>query len=373
MQDFTQQSNADTMKQKGDGTMASAKFDGGKCKGGSAAKALMRHNDISIESRKIAAIENPHIDISKSHLNFSLDKLTYQQRCEKYDKRINELDSTTNTNKRKDRVTMQAIEIPRPADLPEDKITSWFSDVYQILINSYGADNVIYADVHMDEVHDYIDSVTEEWKTSREHGHFGVVPEVDGVLNGKAFFSRKNMRILNNSIETMTKQKYNCKFMTGEKRKSKETINQLKTRSEELQLEEKEQQINFDFNTIETEKKNLKNREAKFEKRVEEETSKIRRYKKALLDKKKVLDDRETVLDTREANISASEAQIQLLNKQAIERLNNLTKLPNDDYSRYAMGWMKQHGYSQQCFNDYCIARGLNDSFTREQEGLQYV
>lgn len=353
--------------------MASAKFDGGKCKGGSAAKALMRHNDISIESRKIAAIENPHIDISKSHLNFSLDKLTYQQRCEKYDKRINELDSTTNTNKRKDRVTMQAIEIPRPADLSEDKIADWFSDVYQILIDNYGADNVIYGDIHVDEVHDYINSVTGEWETSREHGHFGVVPEVDGVLNGKAFFSRKNMRILNNSIETMTKQKYNCKFMTGEKRKSKETINQLKNRSEELQLEEQEQQIGFEWNSIETEKKNLKNREAKFEKQVEEQTAQIRHAKKVLIGKKRELDDRETALDTREANISASEAQIQLLNKQAIERLNNITKLPNDDYTKFCMGWMKQRGLTEACLQDYYTARGLNDSFTNEQEDLQYV
>lgn len=360
--------------------MASAKFEGGKCKGGSAAKALMRHNDISIESRKIAAIENPHIDISKSHLNYSFDGLTYQQRCRRYDKRINELDSTTNTNKRKDRVTMQGIEIPRPKDLPEEQIKNWFADVWEILKNQYGAENVIYGDVHVDEVHDYIDSVTEEWTTSREHGHFGVVPEVDGVLNGKAFFSRKNMRILNNSIETMTKQKYGCKFQTGEKRKSKETVEELKTKSEKLQfqetmevIEEKIQEINIEWNSIETEKKNLKNRETKFKEQVEEQTAQIRSYKKALKGKKQQLDDREAELDTREANISASEAQIQLLNKQAIERLNNITKLPNDDYTKFCMGWMKQRGLTEACLQDYYTARGLNDSFTNEQEDLQYV
>lgn len=250
--------------------MASAKFDGGKCKGGSAAKALMRHNDISIESRKIAAIENPHINISKSHLNFSFDGLTYAERCSRYDKRIKELDSSTNTNKRKDRVTMQGIEIPRPKDLPEDQIGNWFADVWEILKNQYGAENVIYGDVHVDEVHDYIDSVTGEWETSREHGHFGVIPEVDGVLNGKAFFSRKNMRILNNSIETMTKQKYGCKFQTGEKRKSKETIEELKTKSEKLQfqetmeaMQEQMQEITIEWNTIKREKELIKAEKAK--------------------------------------------------------------------------------------------------------------
>ena len=350
--------------------MASAKFENGKCKGGSAAKALMRHNDISIESRKIAAIENPHIDISKSHLNFSLDKLTYQQRCEKYDRRINKLDNTTNTNKRKDRVTMQGIEIPKPLDLDNNQLADWFSDVYQILIDSYGADNVIYGDIHVDEVHDYIDSVTGEWVTSREHGHFGVVPEVDGKLNGKAFFSRKNMRILNKSIEKMTKEKYGCQFMTGEKRRSKQTIDELKNKSEELQLQEQEQQIGYEWNSIAVEKKNIKNKDAQlrnkeavFDKKVEEQVSKINGYKRNLVDRKHQLDEREAELDTREAQISASEAQIRLLQQQAVERLNSITKLPEDDYTKFCMGWMKNKGLTNKCLQDYYTARGLNDNF----------
>lgn len=150
-------------------------------------------------------------------------------------------------------------------------------------------------------------------------------------------------------------------------------------KTEELQQEfdeafaDKEQEIEQDFTTIETEKKNIRNREKKFKEQVEEQTAQIRHAKKVLIDKKQKLDDRETALDTREADIKSLEAHTELLNRQAREKLDNLTKLPNDDYSKYAMGWMKQHGYSQQCFNDYCIARGLNDSFTNEQEGLQYV
>lgn len=238
--------------------MASNKFQGGKCKGGGHAKALLRHNEISVESREIAAKENPHIDISKSHLNFSLDGLTYSQRCRKYDKRIKDLDETTNTNKRKDRVTMQGIEVPVPEGLPEEQYRNWFEDVYEIYKNQFGAENVISFDVHVDEVHDYIHAVTGEWTTSRVHAHCGIVPEVDGVLNGKAFASRKNMRILNKAIEEMTNSKYGCKFQTGEKTKSKETLDQLKNKSAELELEEQEQQISYEWTTINTEKRQLK-------------------------------------------------------------------------------------------------------------------
>ena len=61
--------------------MASAKFEGGKYHGATEAKAHMRHDDISIEAREIAAKNNPHIDTSKSHLNKSLLGLTYEQMC----------------------------------------------------------------------------------------------------------------------------------------------------------------------------------------------------------------------------------------------------------------------------------------------------
>ena len=126
----------------------------------------------------------------------------------------------------------------------------------------------------------------------------------------------------------------------------------------------------MDFNTIAVEKKNIRNRESQlrnkeavFDKKVEEQVSKIKGYKKNLVDRKHQLDEREIELDTREAKINSLEAQIRLLQQQVVERLNNITKLPNDDYTKFCMGWMKQRGLTEACLQEYYTARGLNDSF----------
>ena len=59
-------------KGKGVKKVASCKFEGGKCKGPSDAKAHMRHNDISPERRVIACKKNKHIDPARSKYNFSI-------------------------------------------------------------------------------------------------------------------------------------------------------------------------------------------------------------------------------------------------------------------------------------------------------------
>ena len=131
--------------------MASAKFEGGKCKGSAKAKAFFLHDEK--EQRLLHEHTNEHIDKSKTHLNTSAYGLSYEEICEKYDKRIAELDATTNTNIRKDRVTMQCIEIPVPEGLPHEKHQEFFDNVKDILCEMYGEENLIEAMYHRDEEH----------------------------------------------------------------------------------------------------------------------------------------------------------------------------------------------------------------------------
>lgn len=161
--------------------MASAKFQGGKYHTATEVKAHFRHDDISVESRKVASRGNPNIDVTKSHLNKSLLGLTYEQMCEKYDERIAQLDATTNTNHRKDRVTLQNIEIPVPRELDRNLYNKWFVKVAEILCSTYGYLNFIDGQVHWDEEHKYIGAETGELEVSRVHAHFSFVPEVNGV------------------------------------------------------------------------------------------------------------------------------------------------------------------------------------------------
>ena len=220
-------------------TMASCKFEKGKYHTATEAKAHFRHDDISIESRKIAAKSNPNIDVTKSHLNRSLLGLTYQQMCERYDKRISELDATTNTNKRKDRVTLQNIEVPVPAELERENYNRWFVRVAEILCDMYGRKNFVDGQIHWDEEHQYVSVETGELVTSRVHSHFSIIPEVNGVLNCKKLSGRNNMIKLNKAVEDMTQKEFGCSFMTGEKKKSCYTINELKNISGRLELEKR--------------------------------------------------------------------------------------------------------------------------------------
>lgn len=219
--------------------MASCKFQGGKYHSKTEAKAHFRHDDISIESRRIAAKGNPNIDISKSHLNRSLCGLTYKEVCEKYDRRIEFLDNTTNTNRRKDRVTLQNIEIPVPADLERKNYNRWFVRVAEILCDMYGRKNFVDGQIHWDEEHQYVSAETGELVTSRVHCHFSVIPEVNGVLNCKKLSGRNNMIKLNKAVEEMTQKEFGCSFMTGEKKKSCYTVDELKNISSRMELEKR--------------------------------------------------------------------------------------------------------------------------------------
>lgn len=216
--------------------MASCKFEGGKYKGASEVKAHFRHNDISPAYRKIAKKKNKHIDLAKCIYNFNILGLSYEERCRKYDSRITYLDSHGNTNKRKDRVTAQCIEIPVPAGLPRNSYNEWFFRVAELLRAKYGEENFIDADIHYDEEHEYRDPETMELVISRVHGHYMFVPEIKGKLNCKEMTLRKNMKALNREIEEMTQAEFGCSFMTGKKIKSTKTVEELKQESENAEL-----------------------------------------------------------------------------------------------------------------------------------------
>lgn len=210
--------------------MASCKFDGGKCHGASAVKAALRHNDTSPQMRAEAAKGNPDIDVSRAGLNVRLWGGSYAERSEAYDRRIAQLDSQPGANIRKDRVTGQLIEVPVPPGLPRSSYNDWMRRVVEIQVNRFGQENVIAADGHWDEEHEYIG---EDGKPtmSRVHVQLVVVPVVNGRLCGKEFYSRKAMRELNDEVQAMSETEFGVDFMDGSKKKGKKSQAQLKAES----------------------------------------------------------------------------------------------------------------------------------------------
>lgn len=268
--------------------MASNKMDGGKCHGGGDVKAYLRHNDTSKERREVAAKGNEHIDTSRSHLNVNLTGDTYEERCRKYDARIAELDAIPGANIRKDRVTGQLIETPVPAKLPRDKYNDFLSRVLDIQKEMFGEKNLISADIHWDEEHEYTDSETGEERMSRVHLQSIYVPvgtgDLDGVkverLQYKAIYSRANLKKLNNACQKMCMAEFGVDFLDGSGKSSTKTIRQLKQESAAREAREKFNRTISNANdyysdTIEDAQKEAEKQAAEIIKRAERKAAKI--------------------------------------------------------------------------------------------------
>ena len=232
--------------------MASIDFQ--KCHGGREVKPILRHCEL--KERLKNKHKNKDIDKSRTENNFQIlpkDCETYDDVARAYDETISWMDSMPGQNKRRDRVTAVKIEIPAPPLLPSDNATfeEWARKVVDIVLKEYGLDKdstwFLGAYGHVDEVHDYRDSKTGQMRTSRNHLHMMIIPAVEKEvlndegekvnipsLNGKWFTSKMHINHLNDAIDKMTRDDYGVGFMTGEKSKSKKTINELKSESEVL-------------------------------------------------------------------------------------------------------------------------------------------
>lgn len=304
--------------------MASCKFQKGKCKLAPEVKAHFRHNDITPERRKIAKKRNKHIDLNKCKYNFSILGLTYEEKCKKYDARIAYLDSHGNTNKRKDRVTMQCIEVPVPKGLPRERYHDWFFRVADILIKKYGEENFIDGDIHYDEEHSYRDPETLELVVSRVHGHFEIIPEIKGKLNCKEMSLRKNMTILNKEVDKMTKAEFGCSFMTGKKTKSFKKVEELKQESENAellyQIEQKKKALDAQQAALNAQQVALDNKGKEFQNKEES----IVETQNMLVEWQDNLEYREKAVEQEKENIKQKESKLD----QAIKAV---TEMPTMD------------------------------------------
>ena len=148
----------------------------GKIKGAGQAKAWMRH--CATEERKKREHRNEDVDKTRTSENVDFLKLTYAESCKKYDDRIKELDESTNTNKRRDRVTLYGLIISMPSGLSRDQEKRLMEVSISLFGEKYGWENIMGAYGHWDEIHEY--ARDEQFKSSRAHLHLFVVPEISG-------------------------------------------------------------------------------------------------------------------------------------------------------------------------------------------------
>lgn len=207
------------------------------------AKRILRHNDK--ESRMGDNHTNPHIDKSKTKKNLSAPpkgwtESTYdlEDKYARFDERLAQLDAAPNAKrKRKDRPVLLSLHIPCPAAVQDKK--KWFGMVVNHMMDEFGEENFISGEVHVDEVHDYLDPKTKEVRTSLESMHIDVIPEKDGILDCKSVYTRDLPTRLNDWIEDMTLSQFGVHFLTGE-RTVGDDVETVKTASTKALIEERQ-------------------------------------------------------------------------------------------------------------------------------------
>lgn len=288
--------------------MASVSFE--KIKSISEIKAKIRHCDR--EERLKHEHSNKQINKDLTHNNLNLFKNdSYEDACNRFDNRLAYLDSTTNTNKRKDRVNCFGLSIPIPLGLTTEQERQFYSNTYRIICNQYGKDNIIAGYAHYDEIHDYIDASTGDIETSRPHFHLYVIPEKDGILNGKWFSSKSNMNKLNKSIDDMCMRDFNVPFMTGSKKKGQSVENLKEASMDKLlewwnELQARERALNDREATLRQQELNIQAIQKECDTKQSEALQAKEKYinlSKQLEDKEKELNEREKALDERSKKI----------------------------------------------------------------------
>lgn len=224
-------------------TMSSVTFNGGKCHDATETKAIMRH--ACADERIHHTHTNEDIDITKTALNSDLHNLSYADMCERYDAAMRRYRERAAKAIRKDAVTLYDAIITVPKDLPADKEDDWYRDVEQVINTHYEKPVVLDIKIHRDEIHEYTDPATGEKVTSRTHGHCFMFPDINGRLCAKQFSSKTNMRSLNREIDVMSREKYHCRFLTGELAKDRQfqSVEQLKRASDNAELQRQTQEL----------------------------------------------------------------------------------------------------------------------------------
>ena len=129
--------------------------------------------------------ENYHIGIERNNMYGYL-----KDTVKKYDA------ITPPRRVKKDRVILTGFCFTVPAEIANtNKEQEYFEHCYNWLKKQFGEDNIITADVHRDEIHQYWDNQKNIWTESRAHMHAEIIPytKTRGV-NCKNFMNRDSLK-----------------------------------------------------------------------------------------------------------------------------------------------------------------------------------
>ena len=140
---------------------------------------------------------NPDIELTRSHLNHSIENLSPQNLISDVRLRIKQLNLKRKT--RTDAVGLEDIIVGASANfmlkLGADKREQYFKDALHFFQNHYGKENVVYCHCHLDE--------------SNPHIHIGIIPVTpDGRLSARDVFNPKSLEKLQTNFHREVSQHY---------------------------------------------------------------------------------------------------------------------------------------------------------------------
>ncbi|SDW49094.1 Plasmid recombination enzyme [Lachnospiraceae bacterium KHCPX20] len=186
------------------------------------------HDDFNRRADPTKKHQNTNIDYKKTKLNQNFLGITSKEAIARWESRVKEFEPVS--IQRNNRVDLACLEMPAPKGLSVKQQQELFQDFFDICCKRFGKENIVFANSHFDEIHQYDDSNTGMNKISRPHIHVKIVPVVNGQLNHKAFCSRENIISLNNEMEDLCQRKYHVPFNTKEK-VPKKRVDQMKKES----------------------------------------------------------------------------------------------------------------------------------------------
>ena len=196
------------------------------------------------EAASILAHAHRHDGKDVQYRNKHIDTARSKDNSTRYFKSVHDTAQTAHDEyarlkARVEEIDKVAFEVPVPEGLPADREEKFFSLAYREIASMCGgAENVSTLRIHRDEVHEYVDPVTKERRTSRVHAHVVGIPYVRGKgVNCKAFMSRQALRDLQRRLDDKCRQELGVAFMDGSRQKSRGTVEDLKRASARTEQE----------------------------------------------------------------------------------------------------------------------------------------
>lgn len=234
---------------------------------------LQLHNE-----RKTSNHSNKDIDVTKSHLNYSLinrdKKMSYKNEFVNY---INQ-EKISKRAIRKDAVIVNEWIISSDStffeNLPLSETKRFFEESVAFFKNRYGENNIRFAEVHMDE--------------RTPHMHLGVIPLREGKLTAKTIFNRVELKAIQEELPKFLKEK-DFSIQRGEVGSERKnlTVPEYKKMKESMELNKEYSKI-FEEHVYENaEKSNI------LDNKIKEQEDIVKELNSKIL-----------ILETREANLT---------------------------------------------------------------------